>query len=110
MSPLFRPIVIALVAATAAASVFWGLSLSGDSGRYNSPVHATYLAAAVASTVLAAVCWAVYVHHGQDQPGEPDWQAECMATVRTLASVAADHREQAKTMPLRRAPWQADFR
>lgn len=97
----FRLIVPA--AATVTALSFWGISAAGDGARFNSPVHATILAAAAAATAVAAVCWALYVRSLQDGPREPDWQAECMATVRTLAAaVAPPRRELAKTKPLRR--------
>lgn len=99
----FRLIIVP-AAATAAALSLWGISAAGDSARLNSPVHATLLAAAVTVSVAAMVCWAFCLRSRQNSPKEPDWKAECMATVRTLASaVAPDRREPPKTLPLRRS-------
>lgn len=100
---LLRPITAVPVAATAVAFIFWGISAAGDGGRLNTPVHATLLAATVTASVAAIVCWAFCVRSCQNSPKEPDWKAECMATVRTLAAVAAPPRQElAKTKPLRR--------
>lgn len=101
--PYSRLITVAPAAATMTALSLWGISAAGDSARVNTPVHATILAASVAATAIAAVCWAFCLRSRQGAPKEPDWQAECMATVRTLASaVAPPRRELAKTKPLRR--------
>lgn len=112
MSPRFRPITVVPFAVTAVALAFWGIAICGDEGQFNTPVHATCLAAAVAATTGSFVCWGLYARYrkeGNRGPQVPDWKQECMATVRTLASEVAP-RDPRKTLPLQRAPWQADSR
>lgn len=88
------PVQRSAIAFGAASALFFALAAAATWAGFDPAARAIFAGAGTAAAVLSGMCWAVRYRREADRQ-------ERALLIRTLAAVAPDRRELAKTLPIR---------